>query len=152
MSTATAAATKTVADLTSRLLADSYLVYLKTHNFHWNVKGPMFGTLHAMFEVQYTELATALDEIAERIRAIGYPAPGSFSEFAELSKVQESRGAKSAIEMIEELSGDLETITETANELMRAAEEAGDDVSVDLAVRRSDVTQKNIWLLRSHLE
>jgi starvation-inducible DNA-binding protein len=150
--TTTATATKTVAELASRLLADSYLVYLKTHNFHWNVKGPMFGTLHAMFEVQYTELATALDEIAERIRAIGYPAPGSFSEFAELSKVQESRGAKSAIEMIEELSGDLETITETANELMRAAEEAGDDVSVDLAVRRSDVTQKNIWLLRSHLE
>jgi len=141
-----------IASAASRLLADSYTLYLKTHNFHWNVTGPMFSTLHTLFETQYTELALAVDEIAERIRAIGHRAPGSYSEFVELAKVRESTGHVAAQDMIRELAQDQDRVVEGARLLLAAAEEGGDDVSVDLAVRRMDVHQKNAWMLRAHLE
>ena len=141
-----------VVEAMSHLLADSYTLYLKTHNYHWNVTGPMFTTLHTLFETQYTELALAVDEIAERIRAIGHRAPGSYSEFVELAKVRESTGQVAATDMIRELADDQDKVVEGARLLLAAAEEGGDDVSVDLAVRRMDVHQKNAWMLRAHLE
>jgi starvation-inducible DNA-binding protein len=141
-----------VAEAAARLLADSYTVYLKTHNFHWNVTGPMFTTLHALFETQYMELALAVDEIAERIRAIGHVAPGSYSEFARLAKVREASTVPKATEMIEILTADQQTVAESARDLFRAAEETGDQASADLAVRRIEVHEKNAWMLRSHLE
>ena len=139
------------ADALGRLLADSYTLYLKTHNFHWNVTGPMFTTLHGMFMTQYTELALAVDEIAERIRALGAHAPGSYSEFVELAKVKESKGKRSATEMIEELVADQRTVAEGARAVIAAADEADDVVSADLGTRRMDVHEKNAWMLRSHL-
>lgn len=136
----------------SRLLADSYTLYLKTHNFHWNVTGPMFTTLHTLFETQYTELALAVDEIAERIRALGAKAPGSYREFAELSRVADAEGSPSAQDMIDELVGDLDTVVQGAKEVFEVAEAAGDQASADLAVRRMDISEKNAWMLRSHLD
>jgi starvation-inducible DNA-binding protein len=136
----------------SRLLASSYTLYLKTHNFHWNVKGPMFTTLHTLFEQEYTELALAVDTIAERIRAVGAAAPGTYSEFQELSAVKERRGVPSAKEMLKELVRDQGIVAECARELLRAAETAGDDASEDLAVQRIQVHEKNAWMLRSHLD
>jgi starvation-inducible DNA-binding protein len=141
-----------IADAAGHLLADSYTLYLKTHNFHWNVKGPMFTTLHTMFETQYTELALAVDEIAERIRSVGFPAPASYTEFQKLAKVKESVGPVAAMDMIEELTRDQETIVATARNLKSLAESAGDDASADLAVRRINIHEKNAWMLRSHLE
>jgi starvation-inducible DNA-binding protein len=140
------------AEALSRLLADSYTLYLKTHNFHWNVTGPMFTTLHTLFETQYTELALAVDEIAERIRSLGYPAPGSWKRFAELATVKDAEGVPAAREMIRELADDIDTVVATAREVFSHAEEAGDQASADLAVRRIDVSEKNAWMLRSHLE
>ena len=140
-----------VVDAAARLLADSYTLYLKTHNFHWNVTGPMFTTLHTLFMTQYTELALAVDEIAERIRALGHLAPGSYTEFARLSKVKEAQGTPSAKEMIRELAGDCATVAASAQELFDAADEAGDQASADLATRRIQVADKNAWMLRSHL-
>ena len=134
------------------LLADSYTLYLKTHSYHWNVKGPMFTTLHTMFETQYTELALAVDEIAERIRALDAPAPGSYSQFVELATVKEDTGVPKATAMIENLVADMQTVADSARKVVRAAEEAGDDASVDLGVRRIDVHEKAAWMLRSHLE
>ena len=145
-------ATTPAADAASALLADSYTTYLKTHNFHWNVTGPMFTTLHTLFETQYTELALAVDEIAERIRTLGHRAPGSYSEFQALASVQESTGKVSANDMIEELAADQDRIVATAQKLLEAAESVGDQASADLAVRRMDVHQKNAWMLRAHLE
>lgn len=136
----------------SRLLADSYSVYLKTHNFHWNVTGPMFTTLHTLFETQYTELSLAVDEIAERIRALGGRAPGSYKEFARLSRVKDATGTPSAKEMVQELVSDLAIIVETAKELLAAAEAEDDPATVDLATRRIEVSEKNTWMLRSHFE
>ena len=141
-----------VAEAASRLLADSYTIYLKTHNYHWNVTGPMFTTLHTLFETQYTELALAVDEIAERIRALGSRAPGSYSEFARLASVKEAEGTASAQQMIEQLVSDYDTVAATAREVFARAEEAGDQATADLAVRRIDVCEKNAWMLRSHLE
>jgi starvation-inducible DNA-binding protein len=141
-----------IAAAASRLLADSYTLYLKTHNFHWNVRGPMFSTLHALFELQYTELALAVDEIAERIRALGERAPGSYMEFSELATVEDASGTPNAVEMIEQLVGDMETVVATARSLFKLADEAGDHATADLAVRRIDVHEKNAWMLRSHLE
>ena len=141
-----------VVEALSKLLADTYTVYLKTHNYHWNVTGPMFNTLHSLFEVEYTEYALAVDEIAERIRAVGARAPGSYSEFAELASVKEDRGSPPALEMIGNLAGDQETIVTSARGVVEAAEAAGDQASADLGVRRIDVHQKNAWMLRSHLE
>jgi starvation-inducible DNA-binding protein len=136
----------------ARLLASSYTLYLKTHNFHWNVKGPMFTTLHTLFELEYTELALAVDAIAERIRAVGAPAPGTYAEFSKLSAVKERPGVPSAKEMLKELVRDQGTVAECAREVLRMASAAGDDASEDLAVQRIQVHEKNAWMLRSHLD
>jgi starvation-inducible DNA-binding protein len=143
---------KQVAAAASRLLADSYTLYLKTHNFHWNVTGRMFTTLHTLFETQYTELALAVDEIAERIRAVGEYAPGSYTQFAQLAKVKESTTVPKAEEMIEILTADQLVVADAARALTEAAEAAGDQASGDLGVRRIEVHEKNAWMLRSHLE
>ena len=135
-----------------RLLADSYTLYLKTHNYHWNVTGPMFTTLHTLFEQEYTELALAVDTIAERIRALGARAPGSYSEFARLAAVKEDQGSPAAKGMIEQLVADQQTIADTARAVLAAASKAGDDATEDLAVQRLHVHEKNAWMLRSHLE
>jgi len=141
-----------VVDALARLLADSYTLYLKTHNYHWNVTGPMFTTLHTLFETQYTELALAVDEIAERMRAVGAYAPGSYSEFLALSSVDEASGSPVAKVMVEQLVADQAKVAATAKQLIEAAEKAKDDVSADLGVRRAQVHEKNAWMLRSHLE
>ncbi len=135
-----------------RLLASSYTLYLKTHNFHWNVTGPMFTTLHTLFELEYTELALAVDAIAERIRSVGHPAPGTYSAFQAVSAVKERGGVPSAKEMLKELVRDQGIVADTAREVLRAAAAAGDDASQDLAVQRIQVHEKNAWMLRSHLD
>ena len=136
----------------STLLASSYTLYLKTHNYHWNVTGPMFTTLHTMFETQYTELALAVDEVAERIRALGAFAPGSYSAFAKLTAVKEETGRPEAIEMIRNLVSDQDTVAASARSVIEAAEAVRDQASADLATRRLQVHEKNAWMLRSHLE
>jgi len=141
-----------VVEALSRLLADTYTLYLKTHNYHWNVTGPMFNTLHTLFETEYTEYALAVDEIAERIRAIGARAPGSYTEFAELASVKEDRGSPPAMEMIENLVADQEATVASARKVVEVAEAAGDNATADLGVRRIETHQKNAWMLRSHLE
>ena len=141
-----------VAQATARLLADSYTLYLKTHNFHWNVTGPMFTTLHTLFETQYTELALAVDEIAERIRALGFVAPGSYTEFAKLATVKDAKGVPPAPQMIRQLVADNTAVGASAQAVFDRAEKAGDQATADLAVRRMEVAQKNAWMLRSHLE
>ena len=141
-----------VADATARLLADSYTLYLKTHNFHWNVTGPMFTTLHTLFETQYTELALAVDQIAERIRALGEFAPGSYTEFARLATVKEAKSVPPAVEMIRQLVADYETVAATAQEVFDVADELGDQATADLATQRMQISEKNAWMLRSHLE
>ena len=141
-----------VVDALGRLLASSYTLYLKTHNFHWNVKGPMFTTLHTLFELEYTELALAVDAIAERIRAVGAPAPGTYAEFQKLSAVKERLGVPAAKEMLKELARDQGIVAECAREVLRVASAAGDDASEDLAVQRIQVHEKNAWMLRSHLD
>lgn len=134
------------------LLASSYTLYLKTHNYHWNVTGPMFTTLHNLFEAQYTELALAVDEIAERIRALGARAPGSYSEFTRLSGVDEDTDSPPAREMISNLVDDQQIVVDIARSLVEAAEAIPDQATADLATRRLDVHEKNAWMLRSHLE
>ncbi len=136
----------------SRLLADSYTTYLKTHNFHWNVTGPMFSTLHTLFETQYIELATAVDEIAERIRALGVNAPGSYGAYAELSSVTEETGFPDATEMLRQLVAAQETVARTAREVMPIAEAASDEPTADLLTQRMQIHEKNAWMLRSLLE
>ncbi len=134
------------------LLADSYTLYLKSHSYHWNVTGPMFTTLHTLLETQYNDLALAVDEIAERIRALGKPAPGSFSQFKARAAVKEDTGVPAAMDMIQNLVADQETVVAAARKVIKAAEAAGDDASGDLGVRRIDVHEKAAWMLRSHLE
>ncbi len=141
-----------VAQGLSRLLGDTYTLYLKTHNFHWNVTGPMFQTLHLMFETQYTELATAVDLIAERIRALGQPAPASYAEFEELSSIRIERGVPKATEMIKQLVAAQEAVVNTAREVFPQAERAADQVSMDLLTQRMQVHEKTGWMLRSLLE
>lgn len=143
---------KAVVDSLSTLLASSYTLYLKTHNYHWNVTGPMFTTLHTLFETQYTELALAVDEIAERIRTVGAFAPGSYTAFARLTTVKEENGRPKATDMIRNLVADQEAIAKAARAVIAAGEKAGDQATVDLATRRLDVHQKNAWMLQSHLE
>ncbi len=143
---------RAVVDPLAKLLASSYMLYLKSHNYHWNVTGPMFTTLHTLFELQYTEYATAIDEIAERIRALGAYAPGSFSEFASLSAVKEETGHPNANEMIRTLVADQEAVAAVARDVFAAADAANDQATADLATRRLDVHAKNAWMLRSHLE
>jgi starvation-inducible DNA-binding protein len=140
-----------IATQLSKLLADSYTLYLKTHNYHWNVTGPLFNTLHSMFEQQYTELAAAVDEIAERIRALGIKAPGTYSEFARLTSVDEGSGDESAEEMIRQLVIGQETVTRTAREAFPAADAAHDEPTADLLTQRMQVHEKNAWMLRSML-
>ena len=140
-----------IADGLSRLLADSYTLYLKTHNFHWNVTEPMFNTLHTMFEGQYTELAMAVDEIAERIRALGEPAPGSYAQFGELTVISEETGTPKAEEMIRQLVEGQEAIARTARSVFPAAEKAGDEPTADLLTQRIQLHEKNAWMLRSML-
>jgi starvation-inducible DNA-binding protein len=141
-----------VVDSLSELLANSYTLYLKTHNYHWNVTGPMFTTLHTLFETQYTELALAVDEIAERIRALGAYAPASYSEFQKLAAVKEETGHPQATDMIRNLVADQEILVNSARKLIAAAGSASDDVGVDLGTRRREVHEKTAWMLRSHLE
>ena len=136
----------------SRLLADSYTLYLKTHNFHWNVTGPMFQTLHLMFEQQYTELSMAVDLIAERIRALGVPAPGSYAAFGRLSSVADTDAVPKAMEMVKLLVEANETVIRTAREVVTAAEEAGDQATADLGTQRLQIHEKTAWMLRSLLE
>ncbi len=135
----------------SRLLADSYTLYLKTHNYHWNVTGPLFNTLHQMFEEQYTELATAVDEIAERIRALGIRAPGSYREFIEMTSIEEGSGSESAEDMIRQLAIGQETVVRTARAAFPAADEAHDEPTADLLTQRMQIHEKNAWMLRSML-
>ena len=135
----------------SKLLADSYSLYLKTHNYHWNVEGPLFNTLHLMFEGHYTELATAVDEIAERIRALGVKAPGSYTAFGKLTNIEEATGNESAEEMIRQLVIGQETVARTAREAIKAAEAASDEPTADLLTQRMQIHEKNAWMLRSML-
>ena len=135
----------------SCLLADTYTLYLKTHNFHWNVTGPMFQTLHLLFEQQYTELALAVDLIAERIRALGFPAPGSYREFARLATVQDANGIPAAEEMIRELVAGQEAVIRTARRIFEAADLAHDEATADLLTQRLGVHEKSAWMLRSLL-
>ena len=143
---------KDIAAGLSRLLADSYTLYLMTHNFHWNVTGPMFNTLHLMFEAQYNELALAVDLIAERIRALGVPAPGTYSEFIALSSIKEVKGQPSATKMIQHLVEGQESVVRTARSLFPLVEKASDEPSADLLTQRMQLHEKNAWMLRSLLE
>ncbi len=136
----------------SKLLADSYTLYLKTHNYHWNVTGPMFNTLHQMFEEQYTELAGAVDAIAERIRALGHPAPGSYRAYAGLTSIEEEDGVPDAKDMIRQLVIGQETVVRTARELFPTVEAAKDEPTADLLTQRMQVHEKNAWMLRSLLD
>jgi len=135
----------------SHLLADTYTLYLKTHNFHWNVTGPMFQTLHLMFETQYNELALAVDLIAERIRALGVPAPGTYREFAALSSIKESKGVPKAEQMIKDLVAGQEAVARTARSVFPLVEKANDESSADLLTQRMQVHEKTAWMLRSLL-
>ena len=140
-----------IAEGLSNLLADSYTLYLKTHNYHWNVDGPLFNTLHLMFEEQYTELATAVDQIAERIRALGIKAPGSYSEFAKLTSVDEASGDESAEDMIRQMVVGQEAVVRTARAVFPAADAANDEPTADLLTQRMQIHEKNAWMLRSML-
>jgi starvation-inducible DNA-binding protein len=140
-----------IAEGLSRLLADSYTLYLKTHNFHWNVTGPQFSSLHTMFEQQYTELAVAVDEIAERIRSLGIRAPGSYAEFAKLTSIKEATGNETAADMIRQLVTGQESVVRTARQAFPAANEANDEPTADLLTQRMQSHEKNAWMLRSML-
>jgi starvation-inducible DNA-binding protein len=149
---ASSQAQKKVISELSVLLASTYMLYLKTQNYHWNVTGPMFTTLHTLFETQYTELAAANDEIAERIRALGAFAPGSLAEFSRLSIIKEAAGRPKATKMIEDLAAGQEALAAAAHKVIDAAEKANDQATADLGTRRVDIHEKNAWMLRSHLE
>lgn len=143
---------KKIAGGLSRLLADSYTLYLKTHNYHWNVKGPMFQTLHTMFETHYTELATAVDLIAERIRALGEKAPGSYMEFSELTSIKEESSWPGAEEMIKNLVESHEAVVRTARTVFPLVDEAKDEATADLLTQRMQIHEKTAWMLRSLLD
>lgn len=141
---------KEIADGLSKLLADSYTLYLKTHNYHWNVTGPMFQTLHLMFEGQYTELALAVDLIAERIRALGFPAPGSYRDFVKLASIQEATpGTTKAEDMIRQLVEGQEAVVRTARSVFPAVERVNDEPTADLLTQRMQIHEKTAWMLRS---
>lgn len=143
---------KAIAEALAKLLADSYMLYLKSHNYHWNVTGELFHPLHEQFEEQYTDLAEAVDEIAERIRALGHKAPGSFMEFQTLTTIEEDTEKPSALEMVRRLAIDNEKVLRTAREGLDPAKEADDEATIDLITQRLHVHSKNAWMLRSHLE
>lgn len=142
---------ESVVDGLKRVLADSYTLYIKTHGHHWNVTGPNFPALHAMFEEQYTELAGAVDTIAERIRALNAPAPAGYKAFGELTSIKEKDGKMSAEDMLADLLEGHETVAKTASETLDVAEQAGDEVTVDLMIQRITVHDKAAWMLRSTL-
>jgi starvation-inducible DNA-binding protein len=141
---------KIAAGLT-RLLADTYTLYLKTHSYHWNVTGPRFRDLHLLFEEQYTELAMAVDAIAERIRTLGYPAPGTFREFLDLTTIEEVPGAPAAEDMLRDLVTAQEIVVRTCRETLPAAQQAGDESTVGLVADRMAIHEKAAWMLRSLL-
>ena len=143
---------KAIAEGLSRLLADTYTLYLKTHNFHWNVTGPMFQTLHLMFETQYNELALAVALIAERIRALGYPAPGSYADYAKLSSIKDAKGVPPATKMISDLVAGQEAVVRTARSIFPLVEKASDEPTADLLTQRMQTHEKTAWMLRSLLE
>ena len=136
----------------SRLLADTYILYLKTHNFHWNVEGPMFQTLHQMFMDQYTEAWNAIDPIAERIRALGHYAPGSYKQYVKLASVKEADGVPRAEQMVRQLIEGQETVARTARSVLPVADKANDQPTLDLLTQRLDIHEKNAWMLRSLLK
>jgi starvation-inducible DNA-binding protein len=136
----------------SRLLADTYVVYLKTHNFHWNVEGPMFQTLHQMFMEQYTEAWNAIDLVAERIRSLGHYAPGTYREYLELARVKETPGVPKALAMVKLLIEGQEAVVKTAREVLPLADAANDQPTLDLLTQRMQVHEKNAWMLRSLLK
>jgi len=141
-----------IAEGLSRVLADTYTLYLKTHNFHWNVTGPMFQTLHLMFMDLYTEQWNAVDLLAERIRALGFPAPGGYRDFAALTRIRENESVPPAKEMIRQLVEGQETVVRTARALLPLVEKVDDQPTVDLLTQRMQVHEKNAWMLRSLLE
>jgi starvation-inducible DNA-binding protein len=142
----------TIADGLSRLLADTYVVYLKTHNFHWNVEGPMFQTLHQMFMEQYTEAWNAIDLIAERIRSLGHYAPGTYRQYLELARVKETPGVPKAEQMVKLLIEGQEAVVKTAREVLPLADGASDEPTLDLLTQRMQIHEKNAWMLRSLLK
>lgn len=143
---------KKIVEGLARMQADTYTLYLKTHNFHWNVTGPMFQTLHLMFQAQYNETWLAVDTIAERIRALGFPAPGSYKEFAALTEIKDSARVPNAREMIRQLVDGQETVVRTARSVLPIAEAAGDQPTADVLTQRMTVHEQNAWMLRSLLE
>jgi starvation-inducible DNA-binding protein len=144
---------KTMAETLSRVLANTYTLYLKTHNYHWNVTGPQFASLHTMFETQYTELAAAVDTIAERIRALGHVAPGSYAAFGRLSEVKEAPDSPpEAMQMIRDLAADNEALIKLAEKANEVADENNDVASGDMMIERMQVHSKTAWMLRAHLE
>jgi starvation-inducible DNA-binding protein len=143
---------KKITDGLSTLLADSYTLYLMTHNFHWNVSGPQFNSLHLMFMGQYTEQWNALDMIAERIRSLGHPAPGTYKEFVKLATIKEVEGVPKANEMVRHLVTAQEAVARTARSIFPAADKANDQPTMDLLTQRLDVHEKTAWMLRSLLE
>ena len=142
---------KTIAEGLSRVLADTYTLYLKTHNFHWNVTGPQFNTLHLMFMEQYTELWNAVDLVAERIRALGHPAPGSYKQFSKLSSISEADGVPKAKEMLKQFVSGHEAVAKTMRKAFPAAESAHDQPTMDLLTQHLQVHEKTAWMLRSML-
>ena len=138
-----------VAEGLKKLLADSYTLYLQTHNFHWNVTGPLFRELHLMFEEQYTELATAVDDVAERIRTLGVAAPGTYKSFAQLSSIEEVEGVPEAKEMLKLLTHGHEQVVKTCRDVLKVAQEADDESSVSLVSDRMRVHEKTAWMLRA---
>lgn len=141
-----------IADGLSHFLADTYTLYLKTHNYHWNVTGPLFNALHLMFETQYNELALAVDQIAERIRALGYPAPGSYTQYAKLSAIKESENVPCAEDMIADLVKGQEAVIRTARKIFPAAQGSNDEATADLLTQRMQIHEKTAWMLRAMLE
>jgi starvation-inducible DNA-binding protein len=136
----------------ARVLADTYTLYLQTHNFHWNVEGAMFSTLHLMFMEQYTELWNALDSVAERIRALGFPAPGTYAQFKKLASIEEVEGVPQAMEMVRKLVANHETVARTARAVFPTAQNGGDESTVDLLTQRLQIHEKTAWMLRSLLK
>ena len=144
---------KAISEALSKVLADTYMLYLKTHGYHWNVTGPHFGSLHTLFETQYTDLHDAADLIAERIRALGEYAPGSYRAYAKLTAITESGdNIPPAMEMVRDLAEGNEILSRTAKDALEIAEKAGDDPTVDLLTQRMEASQKAAWMLRSYLQ
>ena len=143
---------ETVSAALSNMMADTYSLYLQTHNFHWNVEGPMFNTLHLMFETQYNELWLAVDAVAERIRSLGFYAPGTYHELTKLTSIEEVTGVPAAMDMISYLVKGHEAVTRTARTAFQAADKAGDESTADLMTQRLQIHEKTAWMLRSMLK